>query len=73
MSTLRLDLDDALVARLSERATRAGVAPEALAQAALASYLAEEDPLAFVGIGEAAELTGRGVDELLSEGYAGAQ
>jgi hypothetical protein len=73
MSTLTLDLDEALMARLAERAQRAGVAPEALAQAALAGYLADEDPLAFVGAGEAPGLAGRRVDELLSEGYAGAQ
>ncbi len=71
MGTLTLNLDEALLARLAERATRAGLAPEALARAALAGFLAGDDPFAFVGIGEAADLAGRRVDELLSQGFEG--
>lgn len=70
-SSLTLELDETLAARLTERARRAGVAPEALARTALADYLAGEDPLAFVGAGAAAGLTGRRAEELLGEGFAG--
>lgn len=65
---MQLDLDDATLSRLRERAERAGVSPEKLAKDAVLRLLAQ-DPYEFIAAGSSARLRGRNADEHLAEGF----
>ena len=79
MTSITVGLDEALVARLTERAEREGVTVEELASRALAEYLTEEaqagqnggdgDPFAWMGKYGNAEAQSARIDDLLSEGF----
>lgn len=65
---MQLDLDDATLSRLRERAERAGINPEELARDAVLRLLAQ-DTNELVGAGSSARLRGRNSDERLAEGF----
>jgi hypothetical protein len=68
MTAMHLDLDEATLSRLRERAERAGVSPEDLAKDAVLRLLAQ-DPYEFIAAGSSTRLRGRNVDEHLAEGF----
>jgi hypothetical protein len=68
MTAMNLDLDEATLSRLRQRAERAGVSPEELAKDAVLRLLAQ-DPYEFIGAGSSTRLRGRNVDEYLAEGF----
>jgi hypothetical protein len=68
MTAVHVALDEATLARLRERAERAGVSPESLAKDAVMRLLAQ-DPYEFVGAGTSTQLRGRDADERLADGF----
>lgn len=71
-----ISVDEKLAARLAERAKRAGVSVDELAEQALQEYLdepvstnGEADAFAFVGVGSNAEVQARDTDKLLDDGF----
>lgn len=68
MTAVHVDLDEATLARLRERAERDGVSPESLAKDAVMRLLAQ-DPYEFVGAGASTRLRGRDADARLAEGF----
>jgi hypothetical protein len=80
MASIHVDIDEALAARLAERAKRAGVTPEELAGVALEEYLAERPdreesegeeaaPFAWFGKYGSDEAQSDRIDELLAKGF----
>lgn len=78
VASINVELDEALAARLAERAKRAGVTPEELAGAALEEYLAESadqsepeeaDPFAWFGKFSSDEAQSDRIDALLAKGF----
>jgi hypothetical protein len=63
---LHVQLDDAVGARLRDRAARLGIEPEVLVSRAVEKLLAS-DPLEFVGLGASDQLRGESTDEQLAE------
>ncbi|MGH8983919.1 MAG: hypothetical protein ACRDY6_08615 [Acidimicrobiia bacterium] len=80
MASINVDLDEALAARLAERAKRAGVTPEELASSAVEEYLTEPqggdevqpeeaDPFAWFGRFGSDEAQSDRIDALLAKGF----
>ena len=71
-----ISVDERLAARLAERAKRAGVSVDELAEQAIEEYLDEPvatnggaDAFAFVGAGSNPNVSARDIDRLLAEGF----
>jgi predicted transcriptional regulator len=71
-----ISVDEKLAARLAERAKRAGVSVDELAEQAIEEYLEEPpstngdlDAFAFVGAGSNPEVNAREADKLLGDGF----
>ncbi len=71
-----ISVDESLAARLAERAKRAGVTVDELAEEAIQDYLGESAPatgdvdaFAFFGSGSNPEVRARDADELLGEEF----
>jgi len=70
-----ISLDGKLAARLAERAKRAGVSVDELAEKAIEDYLGEQsgpsasDPFAFFGVGSNPAVQAEDADRLLAEGF----
>jgi len=69
-----ISVDRKLAARLAERAKRAGVSVDELAEQAIEEYLSEpsqtaSDPFAFFGVGSNPAVQAEDADRLLAEGF----
>lgn len=71
MTTVTIQLDNGLAARLAERARAAGLSPDELVERALSQFLEHSAGrhLEFFGIGSSEVLRADRVDELLAEGF----
>jgi predicted transcriptional regulator len=71
-----ISVDEKLAARLAERAKRAGVSVDELAEQAIEEYLEEpispdggEGAFAFAGAGSNPNVSARDIDKVVAEGF----